>query len=498
MRLGVRSINGTLSPRPRGSRGALSDLASSVQLTVTSSFRTHARRQTFLHTFVLCVVGAAALGVVLLHDVDGVQPGTLAASEAPPVAVVQQVVALAPAAPEFGAPISFVRAPLVVNAVKQEAIIARTAAVAAAAAPPTAARPTVPSAVNAAEASQTSPRTSASPAASAQASAESPAREGLASANQAGASFAPPTPAPGTAAQAAPTPPPQPVLLRIHTVRPGETLTSIGRQYGISVAALLANNHLIVNGDRLTVGLEITVPGVEGVLHFVNYGETISELAAMFGVPSSAIVNFQPNEIENADSVVVGKLILIPGVSSRPRPAPPPTPEPTPTPPPTPRPTPAPPLVPSNRQPAANPPLTPAPRPAPPPPPAPARRSSGWIWPITGPLSSYFGPSHPLGIDIDLYGRAGAPVVAARGGIVVFAGGNACCSYGYYVDIDHGDGYRTRYAHFQGSPPVRIGQRVEQGQVVGYAGTTGYSTGVHLHFEILRNGAPVNPLGFLP
>ena len=103
-----------------------------------------------------------------------------------------------------------------------------------------------------------------------------------------------------------------------------------------------------------------------------------------------------------------------------------------------------------------------------------------------------------MGIDIDLYGRRGAPIVAARGGTVAFAGGNPCCSYGYYVDIDHGDGYKTRYAHLNTPPPVRIGQRIEQGQVIGYAGTTGYSTGVHLHFEVLLNGAPVNPLRFLP
>ena len=81
---------------------------------------------------------------------------------------------------------------------------------------------------------------------------------------------------------------------------------------------------------------------------------------------------------------------------------------------------------------------------------------------------------------------------------MTFAGGNPCCSYGYYVDIDHGDGYKTRYGHFQAPPPVRIGQRVEQGQVIGYAGTTGYSTGVHLHFEIMRNGVVVNPLSLLP
>ena len=58
------------------------------------------------------------------------------------------------------------------------------------------------------------------------------------------------------------------------------------------------------------------------------------------------------------------------------------------------------------------------------------------MWPITGSLSSYFSPSHPLGIDVDLYGRAGAPIAAARGGVVSFAGGNPCCSYGYYVEID--------------------------------------------------------------
>lgn len=120
------------------------------------------------------------------------------------------------------------------------------------------------------------------------------------------------------------------------------------------------------------------------------------------------------------------------------------------------------------------------------------------MWPITGPLSSYFGPGHPLGIDIDLYGREGAPVVAARPGVVTFAGGNPCCSYGYYVEVDHGDGFSTVYAHFKAPPPVRIGQQVAQGQVVGYAGTTGYSTGVHLHFETRKGGAPLNPLALLP
>ena len=66
------------------------------------------------------------------------------------------------------------------------------------------------------------------------------------------------------------------------------------------------------------------------------------------------------------------------------------------------------------------------------------------------------------------------------------------------MDVDHGDGYKTRYAHFQAPPPVKIGQRVERGQVVGYAGTTGYSTGVHLHFELRWAGVTQNPLHYLP
>jgi murein DD-endopeptidase MepM/ murein hydrolase activator NlpD len=121
----------------------------------------------------------------------------------------------------------------------------------------------------------------------------------------------------------------------------------------------------------------------------------------------------------------------------------------------------------------------------------------GFIWPISGPISSYFGPNHPLGIDIDLFGRAGAPIAAVKGGTVTFAGGNPCCSYGYYVVVDHGDGYQTLYAHLS-SIAVSQGQSVAQGQLLGGGGQTGYATGNHLHFEVHKNGAIVNPLSYLP
>ncbi|HEX5397010.1 MAG TPA: M23 family metallopeptidase, partial [Candidatus Limnocylindria bacterium] len=121
----------------------------------------------------------------------------------------------------------------------------------------------------------------------------------------------------------------------------------------------------------------------------------------------------------------------------------------------------------------------------------------GFIWPVTGPISSYFGPAHPLGIDIDLFNHHHAAIAAAAGGVVTFAGGNACCSYGYYVVVDHGNGYQTLYAHLS-TISVGVGDVVSQGQQVGISGVTGYSTGEHLHFEVHKNGAVVNPLNYLP
>jgi murein DD-endopeptidase MepM/ murein hydrolase activator NlpD len=122
----------------------------------------------------------------------------------------------------------------------------------------------------------------------------------------------------------------------------------------------------------------------------------------------------------------------------------------------------------------------------------------GFIWPVTGPITSYFGPSHPLGIDIGLGPNGvGIPIHAAMAGTVSFAGGNACCSYGYYVVVDHGGGFQTLYGHLS-KIDVSVGESVSQGETVGLSGTTGYSTGPHLHFEVHLNGKVVNPLSYLP
>jgi murein DD-endopeptidase MepM/ murein hydrolase activator NlpD len=101
------------------------------------------------------------------------------------------------------------------------------------------------------------------------------------------------------------------------------------------------------------------------------------------------------------------------------------------------------------------------------------------------------------GIDIGLYGRDGTPIAAAAPGTVSFSGGDACCGYGYYVIVKHAGGLSTLYGHLS-RRAVSIGDTVAQGQTVGYAGSTGFSTGTHLHFEIQVNGAAQNPLRYLP
>jgi len=297
--------------------------------------------------------------------------------------------------------------------------------------------------------------------------------------------LAEPLPTPSSALSAAPPP-----LEREHQVRPGETLTSIAQRYGITPDTIVMNNAGVTDRDLLKVGQTLRIPPRDGLLYELRWGETLTGVAERFGVEVTAIVQEPANRITAPDLVREGQVVFLPGAKLSPPPA-------VPAPALTPGPSPA-----SGRGVSASRAEgVPAPPPAPPAPAAATQgrpAGGGWLWPITGAISSYFGPSHPLGIDIDLYGRAGAPIVAARAGVVTFAGGNPCCSYGYYVEIDHGDGFRTLYAHLNAPPPVRIGQRVGQGQVVGYAGTTGYSTGVHLHFEVRRNGVPVNPLAFLP
>ncbi|MDR0434845.1 MAG: peptidoglycan DD-metalloendopeptidase family protein [Gracilibacteraceae bacterium] len=118
---------------------------------------------------------------------------------------------------------------------------------------------------------------------------------------------------------------------------------------------------------------------------------------------------------------------------------------------------------------------------------------SGIGWPLSGNITSYFGGGRRhTGIDID--GYTGQPFYAAGAGTVSAAGWMG--SYGYCILVDHGDGVSTRYAHAS-QLLVRAGDKVTKGQNIGLVGSTGRSTGSHLHFEIIINGGAVNPLNYL-
>lgn len=121
---------------------------------------------------------------------------------------------------------------------------------------------------------------------------------------------------------------------------------------------------------------------------------------------------------------------------------------------------------------------------------------AGLIWPLRGTITSEFGPRwggfHP---GIDIAAPSGTPIHAAKGGTVILAGWEG--GYGNYTCISHGGGFSTCYAH-QSRIAVSDGQTVSQGEVIGYEGSTGNSTGPHLHFETRVDGNPQNPRRYLP
>ena len=119
-------------------------------------------------------------------------------------------------------------------------------------------------------------------------------------------------------------------------------------------------------------------------------------------------------------------------------------------------------------------------------------------WPTDGFISSGYGlrwNGAEFHQGIDIAAEMGTPIVATADGVVTIAGWNAG-GYGNMVDIDHGSGVSTRYGHAS-AVVVTPGQRVRRGQILAYVGSTGHSTGPHLHYEVRLSGQPVNPASYL-
>ena len=120
-----------------------------------------------------------------------------------------------------------------------------------------------------------------------------------------------------------------------------------------------------------------------------------------------------------------------------------------------------------------------------------------FVWPADGPITSFMSPEHPNGIDIGLNGSDALQIRAAAGGTVISAGGSDDEPLGLSIEIDHGNGVTTVYGHLS-ELGVSEGDQVEIGQVIGIGGSTGESTGNHLHLEVRKDGETVDPLHVLP
>jgi murein DD-endopeptidase MepM/ murein hydrolase activator NlpD len=120
---------------------------------------------------------------------------------------------------------------------------------------------------------------------------------------------------------------------------------------------------------------------------------------------------------------------------------------------------------------------------------------AGFIWPVNAPMTSPFGWRWGrMHEGVDLGAAYGTAIAAAAAGVVIYAGWEG--GYGNLTVIDHGGGLATAYGH-QSRIAVSVGQSVSQGETIGFVGSTGHSTGPHLHFEVRVNGEAVDPLGYL-
>ena len=264
-----------------------------------------------------------------------------------------------------------------------------------------------------------------------------------------------------------------------YTVQAGDTVSSIAESFGLDSNYIMWNNPEVrVDPDYLLVGANVLIPSVNGLVYTVTLGDTLSDIAAYYQTDVQTITSFAPNQLSSPDDVIEGKVLVLPGAVPPPPAPPPETPEPEPEPAPA-----------YAAEPDSNPAPAYEPEPA-----TPQYTSSGYIWPFHGNISQYFSGSHK-GIDIDGFGAYGATIAAAADGVVVLAAYQDW-GYGYHVIIQHSDGSRTLYGHLS-DIWVAQGQYVSQGEGVGALGSTGYSTGNHLHFEVNVYGEHTDPMAYL-
>lgn len=236
-----------------------------------------------------------------------------------------------------------------------------------------------------------------------------------------------------------------------YIVQSGDTLASIGQKFDVSVDSITWASDL--KSDSLSVGQELKIPPVTGIVHKVHEGETVYSIAKKYRTDAQKIVNFPFNDFSDLDTFAlnIGQVLIVPdGV-----------------------------------QPEAPAIVAPAP-------PVFAGGTGQFQWPTGGVITQYWVWYHK-GIDI---ANSSAPGIAAADSGIVTLVEYLRWGYGQHIMIDHGNGFVTLYGHMS-EIYVKPGDRVSRGQVIGRMGSTGRSTGTHLHFEIRRGGELLNPLPFL-
>lgn len=245
-----------------------------------------------------------------------------------------------------------------------------------------------------------------------------------------------------------------------YEVKPGDTVSTIAEKFGISVDTIRWQNNL-PSRDSIKIGQVLQILPVTGVSHKVNKGDTVYSIAKKYDVDPQAIVNYPFNAFVNDETfeLAIGQVLIVPeGV--RPEEvqwAP----------------------VARVRQVTPNAGTVVA--------------SGSFVWPAQGSITQYFAWYHKA---LDIANRAAPPILAADAGTVVVAGWVDNYGYGNRIVIDHGNGFRTLYGHLS-KIYVNVGQTVNRGDAIGQMGSTGRSTGTHLHFEVFQNGVNINPLSVL-
>lgn len=246
-----------------------------------------------------------------------------------------------------------------------------------------------------------------------------------------------------------------------YRVESGDTLFSIGEKFKISSDAIKYVNSLTDN-SILKIGQELTIPPVSGLIHTVESGDSLSSIAAKYDVAPQAIADF--NYLLDTSRLAIGTDLVIPGGKVPEIVTPPP-------------------VIYADGSASTGTGSSASPN------------KNYCVWPTTVRIITQYFSWYHNGLDVaSPTGMAMPPLLACTDGIVTRAGWDPF-GLGLHIMIDHGNGYETVYGHMS-RLDVSYGQRVSRGEVLGLMGSTGRSTGPHVHFMVKYNGVAQNPLSF--